>query len=393
MESIVLQFDFLQNSMLSIFCDNKEYLLDLIKYYSDYYVENDRVRQEKDEVSFLFDSAGTCEIVASFYQINPKKYTITHPFKLCIDVIDDYIEIKMKQMSLVDCIFLHGSSVVYDGMPIILVGRSKSGKSTAVLKLLHELPKALFLSDDFLSLKIGDKSVEAESYRMPLHVRMGSLCFNRLYRTEPVDDEQMYIDVQQFGRRQETSFAVMCIFEISYGTENRIQEVQGAEKIEALMRNFKYYHSQMVKQIAVLASKIRVYQLAYSSDDFMVKSLLSTMHLKRTLFSNYFFDAVVKVHLARESSFYITVQGNSMYPALIHNQKVFVQKVRLEDICVGDVIFFQREDHSTVHRVVQITQDLKGKKFYTKGDNNEVRDPAYVLGEDIIGKVYIGGSL
>ena len=72
----------------------------------------------------------------------------------------------------------------------------------------------------------------------------GSLCFNRLYRTEPVDDEQMYIDVQQFGRRQETSFAVMCIFEISYGTENRIQEVQGAEKIEALMRNFKYYHSQ-----------------------------------------------------------------------------------------------------------------------------------------------------
>lgn len=73
MESIVLQFDFLQNSMLSIFCDNKEYLLDLIKYYSDYYVENDRVRQEKDEVSFLFDSAGTCEIVASFYQINPKK--------------------------------------------------------------------------------------------------------------------------------------------------------------------------------------------------------------------------------------------------------------------------------------------------------------------------------
>lgn len=33
---------------------------------------------------------------------------------------------------------------------------------------------------------------------------------------------------------------------------------------------------------------------------------------------------------------------------------------------------------------------FKREKFYTKGDNNEVRDPAYVLGEDIIGKVYIG---
>lgn len=393
MEGIKLQFDFLQNSILLVFCSNDEHLLNLKKYYSDYYIVNAEVRQETEEVSFTFTSESKCEVAASFYQLNPKQYTVEHPLKFCIDVIDDYITMKIEQQLIVDRIFLHGSCVVYNGMPIVLIGKSKSGKSTVALKLLHRLPKTIFLSDDFLSLKVKESFVEVEPYRMPLHIRMGSLYFNQIYRTEPIDNEQVYVDMWHFGKKQEVSITVTSIFEVSYGMENRIREVQGLEKIEVLVRNLKYYHLQMVKQIAILASKIRVYQLAYSIDDFMVQGLLRTMHLKDSSFPCDYINALIKSRLAKEDSIYVTVQGNSMYPALRHNQKVLVEKVRPEDICEGDVIFFQRKKHATIHRVVRVTQNSARRIFYTQGDNNEVCDQLCVLEEDVFGKVNMEDSI
>lgn len=392
MEGIVMQFGFLQNSMLLISCNNNDLLSEIAKYYSDYIIESTKIVHTTDEVSF-FISSEKCEVVASFYQVNPKQYTLEHPLKLCRNVIDDYIAIKAELVSIIPQIFLHGSCVVYKNVPVILIGKSESGKSTAILKLLHALPKAIFLSDDFLFFNVKDESVEVEPYRMPLHIRIGSLRFNKIYQTTFMGSDQVYVDMQQLGKKQETSFGVSCLFEIGYGEKDEIREVKGLEKIEILMRNFKYYHLQVVQQVVKLASKIRVYQLIYSSDTFMVNSLLMTLHLKEMSFPNNSLDVLIKNYLAKKDIFHVTVQGNSMYPTFVHNQKILVQKVGAEDIFIGDVIFFQRENHMTLHRVAQIMQDSMGKKFLTKGDNNKGTDPCYVLEKDIIGKVKMEDSV
>ncbi len=45
-----------------------------------------------------------------------------------------------------------------------------------------------------------------------------------------------------------------------------------------------------------------------------------------------------------------------------------------DDIEIGDIITFERDDYLIVHRVIEIGNDENGKYFITKGDNNSVDD-------------------
>lgn len=64
------------------------------------------------------------------------------------------------------------------------------------------------------------------------------------------------------------------------------------------------------------------------------------------------------------------------------------------DIHVGDVIAYQSSyvDGLVVHRVIEISQDSKGKYFLLKGDNNSDQDPEKVRFSQIkyllIGVIY-----
>lgn len=83
----------------------------------------------------------------------------------------------------------------------------------------------------------------------------------------------------------------------------------------------------------------------------------------------------------------VTVEGNSMYPMLVHGQKVKIDNNK-NNINIGDIILYRYySNHLTIHRIVGII--IKNEKVYyqTKGDNNEHPDDYLISKEDIIGKL------
>lgn len=86
----------------------------------------------------------------------------------------------------------------------------------------------------------------------------------------------------------------------------------------------------------------------------------------------------------------LAVQTGSMAQTYPVGTLLIVDSSDPEKIEVGDVISFVADNQLTVvtHRVVQI--DDGKQQFYTKGDNNAVRDSRPVLYKNLIGKVVAG---
>ncbi len=90
-----------------------------------------------------------------------------------------------------------------------------------------------------------------------------------------------------------------------------------------------------------------------------------------------------------------TIISPSMVPNIEVYDVVIVNKVdNPNELKVGDIISFNSTDFrpgetiSVTHRVVEIMVDKEGNySYYTKGDNNFVRDPNPVVYEAIMGKV------
>lgn len=77
----------------------------------------------------------------------------------------------------------------------------------------------------------------------------------------------------------------------------------------------------------------------------------------------------------------------SMYPEIEVGDVVIVKKCTINDIDVGDVIEYQIETQSIVHRVTKKEIEQNAFKITTKGDNNNSEDAKPVYEEQIIGKV------
>lgn len=82
----------------------------------------------------------------------------------------------------------------------------------------------------------------------------------------------------------------------------------------------------------------------------------------------------------------------SMEPVIPAESYIFVKKVSVDDINVGDVIMFysddpQIKDMLNTHRVVNIIEKEDGdKEFVTKGDNNTVEDKYHVMSDKVVAK-------
>ena len=76
-----------------------------------------------------------------------------------------------------------------------------------------------------------------------------------------------------------------------------------------------------------------------------------------------------------------------MYPEIEVGDVVIVKKCTINDIDVGDVIEYQIETQSIVHRVTKKEIEQNAFKITTKGDNNNSEDAKPVYEEQIIGKV------
>ena len=84
---------------------------------------------------------------------------------------------------------------------------------------------------------------------------------------------------------------------------------------------------------------------------------------------------------------FFEVATASMYPEIEVGDVVIVKKCTINDIDVGDVIEYQIETQSIVHRVTKKEIEQNAFKITTKGDNNNSEDAKPVYEEQIIGKV------
>ena len=72
-----------------------------------------------------------------------------------------------------------------------------------------------------------------------------------------------------------------------------------------------------------------------------------------------------------------------------------IEKCNANDVNVGDIIEYQMEGYTVIHRIIEKRQENGMFYFKTKGDNNEAEDKNEVTEEQLIGKVifkirYIG---
>lgn len=91
----------------------------------------------------------------------------------------------------------------------------------------------------------------------------------------------------------------------------------------------------------------------------------------------------------------VAIASASMEQALCIGDVAIIQKCGANDVNVGDIIEYQMEGYTVVHRIAQKTQRKGEFYFVTKGDNNTDPDAKEVTEGQLIGKVvfkirYIG---
>ncbi len=89
--------------------------------------------------------------------------------------------------------------------------------------------------------------------------------------------------------------------------------------------------------------------------------------------------------LAGYEGYYVAT--DSMTPAIKVGSLVFVKEVEFEDVKVGDVLTFTKEGSEKwfTHRVIGVNEYTKA--FRTKGDNNNIEDPAETPYKAVVGRV------
>lgn len=76
-----------------------------------------------------------------------------------------------------------------------------------------------------------------------------------------------------------------------------------------------------------------------------------------------------------------------MKPTLNEQDVVIVKGCKSDELKLGDIITFNRQEEIISHRIIDIFKDGNKLKIKTKGDNNEIEDNFILEEEDIIGKV------
>lgn len=91
--------------------------------------------------------------------------------------------------------------------------------------------------------------------------------------------------------------------------------------------------------------------------------------------------ACLNVALSNPNCF--KVEGDSMLPNIKSGSRVYTDNsVKLNELRSGDIVVFQAEGNFVVHRFYR-----KYSAFYTKGDNNPLKDRNYINEKTLVGKV------
>lgn len=82
----------------------------------------------------------------------------------------------------------------------------------------------------------------------------------------------------------------------------------------------------------------------------------------------------------------VGIMSASMYPEIKVGDAVLIKKCSPNDIEVQDIIEYQMEGYTVIHRVIEIYQEDGEFFFITKGDNNDDPDSIPVRESQLIGK-------
>jgi len=81
----------------------------------------------------------------------------------------------------------------------------------------------------------------------------------------------------------------------------------------------------------------------------------------------------------------------SMEPLIKPGDVILVDKIQksedIDQLKTGDIIQFKMDDILVSHRIINIVEDEYGKRYMTKGDNNNSPDTDLVLPQDIKGRI------
>lgn len=83
----------------------------------------------------------------------------------------------------------------------------------------------------------------------------------------------------------------------------------------------------------------------------------------------------------------VGVATGSMLPNLHIGDLAIIQKCTSNDLQIGDIIEYQMDGYTVIHRVIDIYQTNGEFFFTTKGDNNKDEDKLPVREEQLLGKV------
>ena len=83
----------------------------------------------------------------------------------------------------------------------------------------------------------------------------------------------------------------------------------------------------------------------------------------------------------------VAIASGSMEPELHIGDVAIIQKCNVNDVNVGDIIEYQMEGYTVIHRVVEKIQRKGEYYFVTKGDDNNSPDVDEVREDQLIGKV------
>ena len=81
------------------------------------------------------------------------------------------------------------------------------------------------------------------------------------------------------------------------------------------------------------------------------------------------------------------IASDSMYPTFGKGSGVVTLKLKEENLKEGDIISFNKKNKKIIHRIDKIEVVGKEKRYFTKGDANNVLDKDYVTFDDINDKI------
>ncbi len=81
----------------------------------------------------------------------------------------------------------------------------------------------------------------------------------------------------------------------------------------------------------------------------------------------------------------IVIITGSMQPTIKEGDLLVIKECDIKDITIGNIIQYQLNDYTVVHRVIKIYQERNAIKLITKGDNNNNEDRYPVTKDNLVG--------